>query len=46
MAVVTGASFGIGKAYAKELAARDCHDVLAARQTISSYLWVICFLNP
>lgn len=31
LAVVTGASSGIGKVYAKELAARGCHVVLAAR---------------
>ncbi|MFB4332153.1 SDR family NAD(P)-dependent oxidoreductase [Paenibacillus sp. JNUCC32] len=38
MAVVTGASCGIGKAYAKELAVRDCLVVLATRQTIQSFI--------
>ncbi|MET3941901.1 short-subunit dehydrogenase [Paenibacillus sp. PvP094] len=31
LAVVTVVSFGIGKAYAKELAAQACHAILAAR---------------
>ncbi|WP_205524695.1 SDR family NAD(P)-dependent oxidoreductase [Paenibacillus sp. ALJ109b] len=31
LAVVTGVSFEIGKAYAKELAAQACHAILVAR---------------
>ncbi|MFK0523981.1 hypothetical protein ACINKY_17415 [Paenibacillus illinoisensis] len=54
LAVVTGVSFRIGKAYAKELAAQACHAILWACRSIFSsttqalahmavYMSEICF---